>query len=157
MLTIKITNEQIERAKKLYPFDELKGSIMKGSSNIFGALGEILIYDKYKDMFDVEFKSTYDYDLTIDGYRVDVKTKRTTVCPKEYYLCSITHSKQDCDFYFFVRILTDLSIGYLLGYISKDNFLKFAEYKKKGELDIDGFIFKADGYHLPIYKLHKFK
>jgi hypothetical protein len=42
---IEISKEQIERAKKLYPFKELKGSITKGKSNIYGALGEIIIYD----------------------------------------------------------------------------------------------------------------
>ena len=157
MVTIKITDEQRDRAKKLYPFDKLKNSITEGSSNIFGALGEILIYDQYKDMFNVDFQSTYEYDMLIEGYRVDVKAKRTTVVPKENYLCSITKYKQDCDFYFFVRISTDQRIGYLLGYMQRDEFFTKAKYKSKGDLDVDGFVFKADGWHLQIKDLKQFK
>jgi len=48
MKVIEISEDQINRAKKLYPFKELKGSITKGKSNIYGALGEIIIYDIIK-------------------------------------------------------------------------------------------------------------
>ena len=91
MKIIKISLEQIERAKKLYLFTELKGSITKGKSNIYGAIGEIIIYDIYKNNgLNVDFNSTYDYDLIIENYKVDVKTKRTTVVPMPNYLCSIS-------------------------------------------------------------------
>lgn len=48
MEIIEISEDQIDRAKKLYQFNELKGSITKGKSNIYGALGEIIIYDLNK-------------------------------------------------------------------------------------------------------------
>ena len=67
MKTIKIQKEQIERAEKLYTFKELRGSITKGESNIYGALGEIVIYDiNKKNGLNVDFNSTYDYDLIIE-------------------------------------------------------------------------------------------
>ncbi len=37
MKAINISEEQIERAKKLYTFGKLKGSITEGKSNLFGA------------------------------------------------------------------------------------------------------------------------
>jgi len=157
MITISINEEQIKRAEKLYPFKELDGSITGGKSNIYGALGEIIVYDYFSDK--AEFKSTYDYDLIIDGYKVDVKTKRSTTTPKPYYLCSIFNynTKQKCDYYFFTRVKEDLSEGYLLGYIDKKSFYKKAIYNKKGETDGDYFVFKDNCYNLSIDKLKKFK
>lgn len=160
MKIIKITKEQIERAKKLYPFKNLKGSITKGKSNIYGALGEIIVFDEYsKDGFNIDFNSTYDYDLIINNYKIDVKTKRTTVLPKNNYLCSISsfNTKQKCDIYFFLRINENLKECYLLGYKSKIDFFKEATFNKKGSLDVNGWVFKDDCYNLKINMLNKFK
>jgi len=159
MKIIKIKEEQIKRAKKLYPFNELKGSITKGRSNIYGALGEIIIYDLSKKKgFNVNFKSNYDYDLIIEGYKVDVKTKRTTVIPKPEYLCSISsfNTKQKCDIYFFLRINENLNYCYLLGYKRKKDFFNEAIFNKKGSLDVNGWIFKDDCYNLKIQMLKEF-
>jgi hypothetical protein len=71
MKEINISEEQIERAKKLYSFGELKGSITKGKSNLFGAIGEIVIFDIYTAKgYKVDFNSTFDYDLIIDNYKI---------------------------------------------------------------------------------------
>jgi hypothetical protein len=160
MKKIEITNNQIERAKKLYLFKELKGSITKGKSNIYGALGEIIVYDYFFNKgFYIDFNSTYDYDLIINEFKIDVKTKRTTVMPKENYLCSISsfNIKQKCDFYFFCRITEDMKICYLLGYKNKKDFFNQSTFNKKGTLDINGWDFKDDCYNLEISKLNKFK
>ena len=160
---MKITKEQIDRAKKLYPFKDLKGSITKGESNIFGALGEVIIHDINKaNGNNVDFNSTYDYDLIINGFKVDVKTKKTTVKPKGNYLCSISsfNTKQKCDYYFFVRITEDLKECYILGYKRKADFFKEATFNKKGEIDPEGngvWTFKDDCYNLKIKMLNQFK
>lgn len=154
MIIVKISEDQIARANKLYPFENLRGSIMRGESDLYGALGEILIRDHFDDR-KLILESTYEYDLIIDDLRVDVKTKKTAVYPQPNYTCSITH-KQKCDYYHFVRILGDLTTGYLLGYIEAD-ILHHTPFKKKGELDDSGFVYKADGYHIKIEQLHKFK
>jgi hypothetical protein len=63
-------------------------------------------------------------------------------------------TKQDCDAYVFVRILTDLSKAWILGGISKQSFYKKATLYRKGDVDSDnGFMFKADCYNLKIDKL----
>jgi len=160
MKIIKITKNQIDRAKKLYPFKDLKGSITKGKSNIYGALGEIIIYDiNKKNGLNVDFNSTYDYDLIIENYKVDVKTKRTTVIPKPNYLCSISsfNIKQKCDFYFFLRINENLKDCYLLGYKNKIDFFNIATFNKKDSLDVNGWSFKDDCYNLKIKMLNEFK
>ena len=155
VISLKITKNQINRAKELYSFKELNGSITKGISNIYGAIGEIIIHDYYN----AKFESTYDYDLIIGDYKIDVKTKRTTVVPKDHYLCSITafNIKQKCDYYFFVRVNENMEDCYLLGYKAKEDFFLEAKFAKKGDLDVNGWRFKDDCYNLEIGRLSKFK
>jgi hypothetical protein len=160
MVILNITKDQIKRASELYSFTSLNGSITKGKSNKYGALGEVLVFDYFKDKgLEVSFESTFDYDLIIQGYTIDVKTKRTTVTPKHHYLCSISafNTKQKCNLYFFVRIKEDFSNAYLLGYKKKKVFFEYATFNKKGSLDVNGWTFKDDCYNLPIGDLDSFK
>lgn len=163
MIEVNITKEQVERAKSLYDFGELNDSIMEGESNIYGALGEILVYDRLLSLglqVSKPENSTYDYDLIVNNIKVDVKSKRTTVKPRTNYNASITVVKeQDCDYYYFVRILEDKTKGWLLGNIKKSEFFDKATFFKKGELDPDrikgsNWKFKSDAWHLPISSLN---
>jgi hypothetical protein len=162
---MKITEEQIDRARKLYPFKELKGSITKGESNIFGALGEVIIHDIHEAAgYDVDFNSTYDYDLIIDGYKVDVKTKKFTAKfkPNKDWIVSISNhnTKQQCDYYLFLGISDNLKEYSLHGYMTPKEFYKKATFNKKGEIDPDGngvWRFKDDCYNLKIKFLNQFK
>lgn len=159
-MKVKVREDQIEKAKNLYPFESLRGSITSGQGNIFGALGEIIIFDTFVDAgFNVDFDSTYDYDLKIEGCTVDVKTKRTTVTPQPHYLCSISahNTRQECDFYFFVRVLEDLSQCFLLGYKRKEDFFAEADFNEKGSSDVNGWKFKDDCYNIKIKDLTKFE
>jgi hypothetical protein len=158
MIVLKITKDQIEEAKKLYTFDALNGSIMGGSSNIFGAIGEVVVADYFRSKGrNVDFNSTYDYDLKIDNMKVDVKTKRTTAVPESHFNCSIPsfNTRQKCDYYFFCRVHESLEYCYLLGYKSKESFFSEATFNKKGEPD-GKWKFKSDCYNLEIKKLNKF-
>lgn len=154
MIIVNINKEQIFRAEHLYDFNALKGSIMKGESNIYGALGEVLVCDFHKIRGDdVIYRGDYDYDIIINGYKVDVKTKRTNVRPMPHYYCSVTDTyRQGCDYYYFVRILEDLSEGYILGYIERNYIFNNGLYFKKGDRDGD-FIFKSDSYNVMVKDL----
>lgn len=159
MIVTNISSSQIKRAEQLYPFTKLRGSITNGKSNIFGALGEIIIYDFFiKNGYNVNFFSTYNYDLIINDYKIDVKTKKTSVIPQINYLCSISsyNTVQKCDYYFFVRIKEDMKKGFLLGYLSKKEFFQKSIFKNKNDKDINGWKFKDDCYNIEISNLHKF-
>ena len=131
----------------------LQGSITRGGGSPAGALGEILV----RDMMDYRQINTKDYDLYTDqGVRIDVKTKRCTSAPKNYYECSIAAhgTRQDCDEYIFVRVLNNLTRAWILGSISKDEYFEKAVRHKKGEVDeSNNFTFKADCYNLQISEL----
>jgi len=153
MIEISINKDYMRRAReKASTVGILQGSITGGTSNVVGAIGEIIVADS------IEAKqiNTYDYDLVKDGVRIDVKTKRCNTKPLPNYDCSVAlhGTKQDCDAYVFVRILTDLSKAWILGGISKQSFYKEATLYRKGDVDSDnGFMFKADCYNLKIDKL----
>jgi hypothetical protein len=160
MKTLKIKHEHIEQAKTLYSFGALNNSITKGEGNIIGALGEVVLFDYFTNSgFSTKFDSNFNYDITVDRFKVDVKTKRTTVEPKEHFYCSIpaSNTKQACDLYFFARVTEDFKYCYLLGFKDKQKFFEESIFKKKGEKGMNGFKFLTDCYNLEISKLSKFR
>jgi hypothetical protein len=160
LIIINISEEQIKEAYNLYSFNELNGSITKGKSNFFGALGEIIIRDYFLSLnYKVEMVNDYNYDLIINNKKIDVKTKRTTTIPEENFNCSISsfNIKQKTEYYFFVRITEDSKTGFILGYLSKNKFFEKSTFNKKGEKDENGWIFKDDCYNVKIKDLNKFK
>ena len=96
----------------------------------------------------------------LNGYKCDVKTKRCTSKPKEYYECSVAkyNTRQDCDYYVFVRVLEKGGIyskGWILGCYPQKEYTKDSRALKKGQKDGDnGFIVRADCYNMSISKLH---
>ena len=155
MIEIPINDDYMNRAReKASTVGILQGSITGGTSNVVGAIGEIIVADS----IEAKQMNTYDYDLVKDGMRIDVKTKRCNSKPKPFYDCSVAlhGTKQDCDAYVFVRILTDLTKAWILGGISKQSFYKEATLYRKGDIDYNnGYTFKADCYNLPIEDLYE--
>ena len=157
MIQIKITPEIIARAKKkAATVGNLQGSITGSMSNVVGAIGEVVVED-YTGGIEANSK---DFDLMVGNRRVDVKTKRCNTTPSPKYDCSVAAhgTKQDCDSYVFVRILTDHSKAWILGEITKSEFYKKATRYRTGDVDpANGFVFKADCYNLAIQELDSVK
>ena len=155
MIEIKLTKDIMGRAKKkAASVGILPGSITGSLSNVVGAIGEVIV----GDVMDAEHVNTVHYDLVKDGNRIDVKTKRCNTKPFPNYDCSVAAhgSNQDCDTYVFVRVKTDMTRAWILGSISKKQFLQQATRYSKGDIDPNnGFVFKADCYNLPISELSK--
>ena len=152
-----ITQQQLERARNLYDFHNIRNSIMSGAGELFGAVGEILVRDIFE--FDnLDTRSTRNFDLKINSRRVDVKTSKGYSHPHNSNNCKIpeTQTKQDTDFYFFTHILHDFSAFYLLGYISKRRFFEDALFRKKGEIEPDGFRFRCNCYTIKVGQLQGF-
>ena len=160
MIRLNISPEQLQRAKEMYEFNALKNSVTEGKSNIYGAIGEVMVYDYFKDTFDVKLENTFDYDLLINGKRIEVKTKKTSnIVVNEEYNVNIfaTSIKQMCDYYFFTIVTDDFKVCYLLGYLRRLDFYKIATFAKKGEPDGPNFNFRADSYSVKIKDLIKFQ
>ncbi len=156
MIRVEISPRLIEWAKgNGDSLGELKNSITHGGGNAAGYLGEALIVKHYGGAM----SHTYDHDVVIDGCMGDVKTKRCTSPPKAHYECTVaaTSTHQRPDEYFFVRVLEDLSVGWILGYISAQDFFKNAHFHKEGDPDSSKpeWPFKADCYNMTISEVQR--
>ena len=154
MIKVDINNEMLESARaKARDLGKLNNSITKGEGNLAGFLGE----EVAKSVLGGYMHNTYQYDIIVaDGITYDVKTKRCTSEPKEFYACSVANynTKQQCDRYAFVRIKDNKEAWYL-GWLDKKEYFDKAVFHKKGEEDSsNGFKFKSDCYNVPISELN---
>ena len=155
MIEVVITPKMISLAEeKSKEMGALRNSITSGEGNLVGFLGEILAHKVIGGMLD----NTYDHDILLDDFMttIDVKTKKTSVKPKEYYECSVAalNIHQKCDYYCFVRIKDDLSVGWYLGVFNKKKYFDQARFLRKGQLDEDNnFTVKSDCYNMQIADL----
>jgi hypothetical protein len=132
----------------------LNNSIENGDGNIAGFIGDAVI----AGYTGAKIVHTYHYDLLLNGrVRIDVKTKRTTVRPREDYECSVAdfNTSQECDLYAFVRVLIpSYDMAWILGCMPKDEFYRAARFLKKGTVDgSNKFTVKADCYNIAIADL----
>tara|TARA_R110002167_G_scaffold356838_1_gene572025 strand:+ start:153 stop:497 length:345 start_codon:yes stop_codon:yes gene_type:complete len=103
MIEVQITNSMRETAHDMSSeMGILSRSITRGQGNVYGFLGELVALDVLGGIH----QNTMDYDILVDGSKIDVKTKKTTVKPKPDYDCSVADltRKQNCDYYAFVRV-----------------------------------------------------
>lgn len=143
----------VEARDKAAEMGKLRNSIISGAGNIAGFIGEAIA----QKVLGGALTNTYDYDLVLDdGLKLDVKTKQTSVKPLETYECSIANlnTTQKCDFYAFVRVKNDFSVGWYLGVYPKEQYMKDAVFMKKGTIDpSNGYVVKSDCYNLKINQL----
>ena len=154
MIEIVVTPAMLVEARdKAAEMGKLHNSIMNGAGNIAGFIGEEIA----RQVLGGVLNNTYDYDLTLDsGKTVDVKTKQTSVKPLETYDCSIAalNTKQKCDYYCFVRVKNNFTVGWYLGVYDKQQYMEDAVFMKKGDVDSsNGYVVRSDCYNLKISKL----
>lgn len=143
----------VEARDKAAEMGQLRNSIIRGAGNIAGFIGEAIA----QQVLGGKLCNTYDYDLVLDnGTKLDVKTKQTGYVPLPSYDCSIAalNTKQDCDYYAFVRVKNDFSVGWYLGVYNKDQYMKDAVFMQKGTIDpSNGYTVKSDCYNIKIDQL----
>ena len=160
MRKIYITQKQIVEAEKLYNFKVLNNSITNGESRMHGAMGEIMAIEFLRSRGkDVKYVGCYDYDIEINGKKIDVKTIRTDKEPTDDFNANISafNTTQKTDFYLWCSVSVDMTYGYVIGYLEKNEFYKIAELKKKGEIDFGKWTFKSDTYTTKVKNLKKFE
>ena len=75
MIEVKITNDMFLTAReKAVEVGKLNNSILNGGGNLAGFIGEQIVLN----VLGGEWINTYEYDLIINGFKVDVKTKQTS-------------------------------------------------------------------------------
>lgn len=154
MIEVAITPTMLVEARdKAAEMGKLRNSITSGAGNIAGFIGEAIAQQVLGGKLD----NTYDYDLVLDnGTKIDVKTKQTSVKPLDSYDCSIANlnTKQQCDYYAFVRVKNDFTVGWYLGVYEKQQYMLDAVFMKRGTIDpSNGYVVKSDCYNLKINQL----
>jgi len=153
LIEVKVTNDMFVKAReKAIEVGRLNNSILNGGGNLAGFIGEQIVLQ----VLGGDWMNTYEYDLVINGKKIDVKTKQTSVVPLPHYECSITeyNAKQNCDYYAFTRVKKDFSVGWYLGVMKKADYFYEAKYLKKGEVDpSNNYTVRATCYNLAIDKL----
>lgn len=154
MIEVVVTGDMLVEARdKAAEMGRLRNSIINGAGNIAGFIGEAIA----QQVMGGVLANTYDYDLILcNGKTVDVKTKQTSVKPLETYECSIAglNATQECDYYAFVRVKNDFSVGWFLGVYEKQQYMLDSVFMKKGTIDPDnGYVVRSDCYNLKINKL----
>ena len=154
MIEIVVTGDMLVTARdKAAEMGKLRNSITNGAGNIAGFIGEAIA----QQVMGGVLANTYEYDLILcNGKTVDVKTKQTSVKPLETYECSIAglNATQECDYYAFVRVKNDFSVGWFLGVYKKQQYMIDSVFLKKGTIDPDnGYVVRSDCYNLKINQL----
>jgi len=143
----------LEAREKSVAMGKLHNSITGGGGNIVGFIGEAIA----NEVLGGVLENTYDYDLVLpNGILVDVKTKSTSVAPLPTYDCSIAafNPNQKCDFYAFVRVKNDFTVGWYLGVVKKQDYLADAVFMKKGAVDpANNYVVKSDCFNMKIANL----
>ena len=160
MIEVEITDEMKRRAwAKARQMGEINNSITHGDGNIAGFIGEEVANSVIGGMVN----NTYDYDITDGDTTYDVKTKRCTSPPKNFYECSVAeyNTRQKCDRYVFVRleyVNKRWGRAWVLGWMDKKKYFKKAVRLRKGDVDeSNGFVVKANCYNLKIRDLNCFE
>lgn len=158
MIEIEITTQQIARAEHLYQFGALNNSITQGANNIFGAVGEIVVFDYFNTTTTIDFTSTFDFDMIVNGFKIDVKTRVCKNEPTQNFWLDIpaSNTTQRCDFFFFVFVLQDLTRAFLAGYIRPEQFFSRATFIAKDTRADHGFVYRCDSYTLKASEVNKF-
>lgn len=142
-----------------------------GKGRIWGSLGEIVAGSVMKGCTEA---LTFNYDLIWKDQTWDIKTKTRRDVPLSYWDASIAASAmhQKTDYYVFISIIAKQNLlnepeevvlnfpyeeAYILGYISKNDFLLKSTLQKAGKTDtLNGLVYRMDTLTLPYSELTPF-
>jgi hypothetical protein len=152
-------------------------TLMGGDGNATGFTGEELIKahlpafrqdpeNRNYDFF-MDFKFSGGIDANGETYLIsdveppsrftfDVKSRRIKVAPRLNFDCKIPAyqvKRQKCDAYIFTAPHESMQGGWLLGWTTKERFLKVAKLFKKGYKHPSGIILKEDHYFITVTDL----
>lgn len=155
-IEIDVTSSQVMRAEKLYDFNMLRNSITSGDSQIYGAIGEVVVMDYLiASGVPTEYIGCKDYDLMCDCVSIDVKTIRVNKPPRDTFNANISahNTWQNTFMYLWVFVSEDKSTAWLVGWLDKKTFFEEAKLNKEGDEDGGGWKFKSDTYSMKLSSL----
>ena len=173
LISIPWDSRMVEQAQsKAKKLGRINNSILKGGGNAAGYLVEeaVAAYIGAKITSCDKGDDKYNYDIIAkDGRRIEIKTKRRTVDPLDYYDVSVakTSIHQRPDLYIFVsinfenmmmengkRVYRGIKNIWIVGQAEPEDYFARAKIWKAGEIDNNnGFKTHVDMYNLPISEI----
>ena len=160
MIEVQINKEMIEEAiHRASEVPLLKNSDTQGHGTKIAALSDLMVQKTWGGRIASDI--SYDFDwISPKLYLFEIKSKERNVEPQPWYNCTVKeyNINQKCDYYLFTSVFGDYSRGWILGYISKQNFFNKATFFKKDEVDPDPrgdrYKFPSNCYNLKIEQLN---
>ena len=158
IIEVSFTEGMVVRAKeKAESLGKINNSILKGKGNFAGYLGEEIVaaHIKADIISNDEGEEKYNHDLVLNEEKIEVKTKRRTVPPKDFYDASVakTSRHQNPDSYVFVSIQFEGSEpvkAWICGSKKATEYFEQAVFYAKGDVDpSNGWKVSTDCYNLP--------
>jgi hypothetical protein len=160
MLCVDITSNMIVEAESMSKkLGVLNNSIRKGEGNLAGFLGELSFLKAFPKTQKID---SYNFDIKVGNYSVEIKTKDRTVPPQLYYEASIANynTRQKADYYVFISLLREgksYKKAFIMGFIEPNEYMGKSIFLKKGQVDpSNNWTVNADCWNLPYSKLNKF-
>ena len=157
--------------KKARSLGSIKNSILRGGGNTAGYLGEEAVakYINAKIISCNDGDDKYNYDIWKNDKRIEVKTKRRTVPPQDFFDVSVakTSTHQRPDLYIFVsiefenykreggiKVYRGIKNIWILGQAEPEDYFARAKVWQAGDVDpSNGFVTHVDMYNLPISEI----
>ena len=157
-----------KKAKKL---GSIRNSILRGGGNAAGYLGEeaVASYINAAIISCNDGDDKYNYDIWKNDKRIEVKTKRRTVPPQDFFDVSVakTSTHQRPDLYIFVsiefenykreggiKVYRGIKNIWILGQAEPEDYFARAKVWQAGDVDpSNGFVTHVDMYNLPISEI----
>ena len=153
----KILPADVKEARRLAPNGAYNSrSITNGERNLLGILGELCYVKMMRAICpeaDIDHTPTMNYDVVINGRKVDVKTKQRSVAPRAEFAASIvaySRETQHCEVYEFTSITVNnklpdsddrkFSEFFYIGARTKKNYFKNSKFMKKGEPEGNNYV-----------------
>ena len=152
------TEEMVKSARnKAKNLGKINNSILKGKGNFAGYLGEEIVasYIQAEIISNDEGEEKYNHDLTRGGKKIEVKSKRRTVPPRDYYDASVaeTSAHQKPDIYIFTSIQfkgSEPIKAWICGQKDAREYFAEANFYAKGDIDpSNGWKVSTDCHNLP--------
>lgn len=133
MIEVRVSLDMLAAAKAP-PHGDLSGSYRTTSkANLIGYLAEEI----FKNQFPLATKTqSYESDFELNGKTIDIKSCMTRYSAAPHHLNHVYTDKgqleRNVDIYVFVSIYHDFLVGWILGFISKADFIKQATFYAAG-------------------------
>tara|TARA_B100000029_G_scaffold323871_1_gene316252 strand:- start:3116 stop:3646 length:531 start_codon:yes stop_codon:yes gene_type:complete len=158
IVQVDFTDEMVERAiDKSKWLGKINNSILKGRGNFAGFLGEEIVADYIQAEIISKSKSAerFNYDLIKGSQKIEVKSKRRKVPPKDFYDASVaeTSAHQRPDIYIFtsIQFKNHKPIrAWICGQKDAKEYFQQANFYAEGDIDpSNGWKVSTDCHNLP--------